>query len=182
MNASLAAEAVPEIDRKAKVPAPLRSTQLHSRDTGGSNPPRSAKQSLSLGILRSNRQIARASGLFRTSTVAEKITFPQMTRDSRPKSLLANLARPFGPGAERNWDGRESGLSGRSAAFRLSRPAAIWPNNRRLGGRRFASFRSSESGHKHAAGRCTSRLGGSRCSCVRLVDARADTLRSGSRA
>src|ERR1035437_10092156 len=40
------------------------------------------------------------------STVAEKITFPQMTRDSRPKSLLANLARPFGPGAERNWDGR----------------------------------------------------------------------------
>ena len=62
--------------------------------SGGSNPPLSASQSLSLGILRSNRQIARASGLFCIHVVAEKITFPQMTLDSRLKSLFANEARP----------------------------------------------------------------------------------------
>ena len=30
------------------------------------------------------------------AVVAEKVTFRQMTRNSQPKSLLANLARPFG--------------------------------------------------------------------------------------
>jgi hypothetical protein len=73
---------------------------------GGSNPPRSATESLSLGIFRSNRQIARASGLFCIYVVAEKIAFLRVTRNSRPKSLLANLARPFGPEAERSCDGR----------------------------------------------------------------------------
>src|ERR1035437_1712716 len=106
MNASLAAEAVPEIDRKAKVPAPLRSTQLHSRDTGGSNPPRSATQSLSLAIPRPNHRKARHSGVICKCVVAEKTTFLKGMGNSRPKSLLANLARPFGPEAERSCDGR----------------------------------------------------------------------------
>ena len=34
VSVGLAVEALPEIDRKAKVPGPLRSTQPHSRDTG----------------------------------------------------------------------------------------------------------------------------------------------------
>jgi hypothetical protein len=56
----------------------------------------SATESLSLGIFRSNHRIARASGLFRKYVVAEKITFLKVMGNSRPKSLLANLARPFG--------------------------------------------------------------------------------------
>jgi len=67
-----------------------------SRDTGGSNPPCSGTESLSLGILHPNHRIARASGLFRKYVVAEKITFLKVMGNSRPKSLLANLARPFG--------------------------------------------------------------------------------------
>ena len=38
---------------------------------------------------------------FHPLVLTEKITSWQVMRDSRPKSLLANLARPFGPGAER---------------------------------------------------------------------------------
>ena len=56
----------------------------------------SATESLSLGIFRSNHRIARASGLFRKYVVAEKITFLKVMGNLRPKSLLANLARPFG--------------------------------------------------------------------------------------
>ena len=52
---------------------------------------------------RPNHQKARASGLFCIHVVAEKITFRQVTRDSRPKSLLANLARPFGLATEEEW-------------------------------------------------------------------------------
>ena len=73
---------------------------------GGSNPPRSATESLSLGILRPDHRIARASGLICNCVVAEKPTFLKVMGNSRPKSLLANLARPFGPDAEKNWDGQ----------------------------------------------------------------------------
>ena len=67
-----------------------------SRDAASSNPPHSATESLSLGIPRSNHRIARPSGLICKYVVAEKVTFRQMTHNSRPESLLANLARPFG--------------------------------------------------------------------------------------
>jgi hypothetical protein len=66
-----------------------------SRDTDVSNPPRSATESLSLSIVRSNCQITRASGVFRMSAVAEKANFLKVMRNSRPKSPSANLARPF---------------------------------------------------------------------------------------
>ena len=56
----------------------------------------SATEALSLSIVRSNCQITRARGVFRVSTVAEKTNFLKVMGDSRPKSLSANLARPFG--------------------------------------------------------------------------------------
>jgi hypothetical protein len=67
-----------------------------SSESGSPQTASSATESLSLGILQPNHRIARASGLFRKYVVAEKITFRQVTRGLRPKSLLANLARPFG--------------------------------------------------------------------------------------
>src|ERR1035437_9914752 len=51
---------------------------------GSSNPPLSATESLSLGILHPNHRIARASGLFRKYVVAEKITFLKVMGNSRP--------------------------------------------------------------------------------------------------
>ena len=72
------------------------SARVDAAHSGGSNRPRSATESLSLGILQPNHRIARASGLFRKYVVAEKITFLKVMGNSRPKSLLANLARPFG--------------------------------------------------------------------------------------
>jgi hypothetical protein len=71
-------------------------TARSSRGTAGSNLPRSATESLSLGILRPDHRIARASGLICNCVVAEKPTFLKVMGNSRPKSLLANLARPFG--------------------------------------------------------------------------------------
>ena len=48
---------------------------------GGSNPPRSATQSLSLRIPRANRRIARASGLFCTHGGSGENRFPFVTRN-----------------------------------------------------------------------------------------------------
>ncbi len=73
---------------------------------GGSNPPLSATESLSLGIFCASRQIARASAFFRSQAVAEKIAFRWMMLYSRQKSLWANSARPFGLEAEREDDGQ----------------------------------------------------------------------------
>jgi len=65
-----------------------------SQQTGSS-----ATESLSLAIPRSNHRKARHGGLICKYVVAEKITFRQVKRNSRPESPLANSERPFGPGA-----------------------------------------------------------------------------------
>ena len=93
---------------------------------GSSNLPRSANESLSLATVHSNHQKAPPSGLICISVVAEKIIFGQVTGNYRPKSLLANLARPFGicgnPKERSGSTGSASSSSFRSlVAFPLTR-------------------------------------------------------------
>ena len=103
----------------------------------------SATESLSLGIFRASREIARASAFFCSQAVAEKITFRWMMLYSRQKSLWANSARPFGPEAEREDDGFKiecpSGPRiplfersfARNSRFDSLIPAPLWTRQRR---------------------------------------------------
>jgi hypothetical protein len=85
---SVSADGIDEAEKRATSADIFALKSLNG--TGGSNPPLSATESQCLRILCSNHRIARDGGFICASVVAEKTTFGQVTRNSPPKSLLAN--------------------------------------------------------------------------------------------